>query len=281
MIETALIEAFILDRAMNGASDDTIATYRKRLSYLARMHGQQPCEPLAIIQTIRAMTCRDATKAGYWRAARACLNYAMAHGSIPPQRMPRVRWRKPAPRVPPSAAEFDRLIGSIGADRWTHERNRLLLTLYACCGCRNSELRMLRRADVHLDRALIVVVGKGNKPRQVPLIDQAAAALRRWLGTHDREFVFPNARTGGMLARATISKLWRGVQASAGSDHAYSVHDLRHYCAALLRQKNVDLGIIGSMLGHSSIIVTEMVYGHLQPETVRSAVQQAMVGVEI
>jgi len=149
-------------------------------------------------------------------------------------------------------------------------RDRAMLELLYATGLRVSELVGLRLSELHLDRGFLLVVGKGDKERPVPLGDEAERWLRRYLaearsrlarGRHDRLFV--NAR-GAPLTRQGVWKILRGHGLAAGIAELHP-HALRHSFATHLLEHGADLRAVQAMLGHADIATTE-IYTHVHRE---------------
>lgn len=154
-------------------------------------------------------------------------------------------------------------------------RDRAILeTLYAC-GLRASELCELPRRALDLEQALVRVVGKGKKERQVPLGAPARAALAKYLREgrprlakkEQTERVFLNAR-GGALSRVGLWKILKKHARDAGLGDRLSPHVLRHSFATHLLIGGADLRVVQELLGHSSVATTQ-IYTHLDRDYVR------------
>ncbi len=150
-------------------------------------------------------------------------------------------------------------------------RNRAILeTLYAS-GLRASELISLRMSDLMLDAGFLRVIGKGDKERYVPIGQEAARHIElyvegvrrsmRNIQSHSRQLVFLNRRGSG-LSRVMIFYIVRDVARAAGITRKVSPHTLRHSFATHLVQGGADLRAVQQMLGHESILTTE-IYTHL------------------
>jgi integrase/recombinase XerD len=167
-----------------------------------------------------------------------------------------------------SRAEVKALIAA--PDRRTCSGRRdhaLLLTLYNT-GARISEIIGLRRRQLSLDagHANIQLLGKGRKERVIPLWDETARVLRRWLREIDDTpdaVVFPSARNQPLsrdgadyiLRRAVVTAT---VSCSSLANRSVSPHVLRHSTAMHLLQSGVDLAVIALWLGHESIQTTNV-----------------------
>lgn len=169
-----------------------------------------------------------------------------------------------------STEEIDRLIESIDLSHPQGERNRCILETLYSCGLRVSELITLKLSDLYFDEGFIRVVGKGDKQRLVPIspltvkyinlyIDQIRVHLPIQKGFEDTLFL---NRRGKQLTRAMIFTIVKQTAVKAGVKKKISPHTFRHSFATHLLENGADLRSIQQMLGHESIITTE-IYMHL------------------
>ena len=149
--------------------------------------------------------------------------------------------------------------------------------LYAT-GLRVSELISLRPADVNLDASYLTCTGKGEKQRIVPMGDEAAVWVRRYLsdgravllGKRSSSRLFVNARRGGPgLTRVGFWKILKAYGRSAGVTAGLSPHMLRHSFATHLLERGADLRAIQMMLGHADLSTTQ-IYTHVLQQRMRA-----------
>ena len=176
-------------------------------------------------------------------------------------------------------------------------RNRAILEMLYSCGLRVSELVNLKLSDLFLDDGFIRIVGKGNKQRLVPIGEYAINAVEdyrpaRWAvlqhaktiggsgGKHtsgrpgsnrlsapktgkgvDEDTLFLNRR-GGKLTREMVFNIVKKYAERAGIEKEVSPHTFRHSFATHLVENGADLRVVQDMLGHSSILTTE-IYTHV------------------
>jgi integrase/recombinase XerD len=146
-------------------------------------------------------------------------------------------------------------------------RDRALLEVFYAGALRVSEITGLRLEDVKLELGYVLVRGKGDKERIVPLGRPALEALRQYLATARPELAQAEAsslvfvRRGGQ--RLTRMRIWEIVKntSQATGRHA-SPHMLRHSCATHMVEKGADLRTVQTILGHADISTTQ-VYTHL------------------
>lgn len=167
-----------------------------------------------------------------------------------------------------SVEEIDRMIDAIDLSKPEGHRNKAIIeTLYGC-GLRVSELVNLRLTDIHEKEGYVIVTGKGNKQRLVPIGKTALKEIsfykkdRSQLPViHDQNIVFLNRR-GRKLTRAMIFHIIKELAAKAGIQKNIHPHTFRHSFATHLVRAGADLRAVQEMLGHESILTTE-IYTHI------------------
>jgi integrase/recombinase XerD len=173
-----------------------------------------------------------------------------------------------------SVMEIDRMIDQIDLSKQEGHRNKAIIeTLYGC-GLRVSELVNLRLTDIHYGEGFVVVTGKGNKQRLVPVgskalkeIDNYKKDRNRLSVIHDQNILFLNRR-GSRLTRAMIFTIIKELAAKAGILKNISPHTFRHSFATHMIEAGADLRAVQEMLGHESILTTE-IYTHIDRSFLR------------
>jgi integrase/recombinase XerD len=157
-------------------------------------------------------------------------------------------------------------------------RDRALIELLYATGMRVSELLSLRPADVNLEASYLTCSGKGNKQRIVPIGDEAAVWVKRYLregrsallGKRSSLRLFVNAKGGGPgLTRVGFWKILKNYARQAGLTKGLSPHMLRHSFATHLLERGADLRAIQMMLGHADLSTTQ-IYTHVLEQRMRS-----------
>jgi integrase/recombinase XerD len=157
-----------------------------------------------------------------------------------------------------------------------------LLELLYATGLRVSELVGLPVSAVARDPQVLIVRGKGERERLVPLNDaarQALAAYRvergRFLpGGRDSRWLFPSRGKNGHLTRHRVAQLLKALAGEAGIDpRRVSPHVLRHAFASHLLNRGADLRSVQKMLGHADISTTQ-IYTHVLDERLKSLVRE-------
>ncbi len=168
---------------------------------------------------------------------------------------------------PLGEAEVAKLIDAIPATTAIDLRDRALLELLYGTGARVSEAVGLELSHLNFDEGLILVTGKGNKQRLVPLGDSLREALRDYLGPGGRSTllagrkstrVFINARSGP-LTRQGVDLIVHKRALNVGIDRKrVSAHVFRHSCATHMLAHGADIRVVQELLGHASIATTQI-----------------------
>jgi integrase/recombinase XerD len=181
-----------------------------------------------------------------------------------------------------SYEEIEQILSSIDLSHPQGTRNRAIIeTLYAC-GLRVSEAINLKISCVYQDVGLVKVLGKGSKERLVPIGADALKYIDQYLST-DRarmmnirkgyeDHVFLNRRGSG-ISRVSVFNIVKTAARMAGVTKHISPHTFRHSFATHLVEGGADLRAVQGMLGHSSIVTTE-IYTHLNTDYLKETVLQ-------
>lgn len=191
-----------------------------------------------------------------------------------------------APRIPRSLPdvlsleEIDKLLSTIDLSAPQGHRNRAMIEMLYSCGLRVSELVGLRLSDLFFDDGFVRIEGKGSKQRLVPMSDEAQRVIQLWIvqrrlmepAAEAREIVFLNRR-GGRLSRVMVFNIIKAAVAAAGIAKNVSPHTLRHSFATHLLAGGANIRQIQQMLGHESILTTE-IYTHVEGSQLRRELEQ-------
>lgn len=180
-----------------------------------------------------------------------------------------------------SQDEINDIINSVDLSNPHGERNRTILETLYSCGLRVSELINLKCSKLFLEDGFLIVTGKGNKERAVPLNNILIKYLKNYIrlirshqdiATGHEDFVFLNNR-GKQLTRMMIFTIVKKHTEKSGIKKNISPHTFRHSFASHLLQGGADLRAIQTMLGHESISTTE-IYMHIDRDFVRQEIIQ-------
>ena len=171
-----------------------------------------------------------------------------------------------------SVEEVGAIMDSVDLSKWTGVRDRAILEVLYGCGLRVSEAVGLKISQVYLDDGFVRVVGKGNKERIVPMGEMAAGAVRKYLEIRPEpessqfdDIMFLN-RFGRPLSRVSMFNMVKKQTMAAGVSKEISPHTFRHSFATHLIENGADLRVVQEMLGHESILTTE-IYTHIDSST--------------
>jgi integrase/recombinase XerC len=196
---------------------------------------------------------------------------SLIRATLGPARVPELplsgRRRRRLPHAP-KPEEADDLLEALAGDSPLALRNRALFELVYSAGLRAQEAVDLRLGDVDFEQEAVLVRGKGDKERSVPLGEEAAYRLRRYLEDGRPE-----------LARRAVDALFlsargRPLETSTLRRLLPNPHRLRHAFATHLLEGGADLRTIQELLGHSSLSTTQ-IYSHVDAKRLRKVYDRA------
>jgi len=177
-----------------------------------------------------------------------------------------------------SVQEIDGLLSVIDLSKPEGRRNKAMLEVLYSCGLRVSELVGLRISNIYRSEGFVQIIGKGDKERLVPVSQKALKEIDLYLPDRNslviesgnEDILFLNRR-GRMLTRVMVFTIIKDLARAAGIKKNVSPHTFRHSFATHLVDGGADLRAVQEMLGHESIITTE-IYTHLDREYLREAI---------
>lgn len=180
-----------------------------------------------------------------------------------------------------SNAEIDRMLATLDNSKPDEARNTVIIEVLYGCGLRVSELVELTLSQLYLDEECLLITGKGNKQRWVPINSRAIKLLENYISLvrtqisikpGNENYVFLNHR-GTKLSRVYVFMIIKKAVEKAGIHKTVSPHSLRHSFATELVQNGADLRAVQDMLGHSSITTTE-IYTHVSRSYLRKTIHE-------
>ena len=283
-----LTDAYLTHLAVERrVSPHTVDGYRRDLSQLSEAAAGlgRPVESLdrrALEEVIRQLMGEGRSPRSVARAVacyRGFYRFLVVSGRRPDNpandlRAPRA-W-KTLPKFL-STDDVDKLLQAPDISHPRGIRDRALIELLYATGLRVSELVNLRQQDLNLESGYLTTTGKGRKQRLVPVGDEAAAWLTRYvrearpalLKKRAATKLFVNARGGSGLSRVGFWKILKDYGKQAGVRGSLSPHVLRHSFATHLLERGADLRAIQMMLGHSDLSTTQ-IYTHVLEARLRS-----------
>ncbi len=285
--------------AERGAAKNTLEAYRRDLEdYIAHLDHHRQTVTTATTALIRdylagldALGLKSSTLARRLSAVRQWHRFLYGEGlstSDPGAVLEGPRRGRPLPKVM-MVDDVDRLIttareGLQAMDRPLPERLRaamiacLIEVLYAS-GLRISEAIALPISITRRDQPFLIVRGKGNKERLVPINAEAKTAIATYLALRETaglgasKWLFPADSATGYITRQHVARELKGVAAAAGLNaKAVSPHVLRHAFASHLLQNGADLRSVQQLLGHADIATTQ-IYTHVLDDRLVSMVR--------
>lgn len=291
--------------AEQGAGDNTLQAYRHDLEDLSEFVTRQKKTFLsADTQTLRDYLA-DLDTRGFKSSSVARRLSSMRHlfrfllnervrGDDPAAILSGPKRGRSLPKVL-SIADVDRLLAQAKTLADTPEQSPLqkvralrlscLLEVLYATGLRVSELVSLPLSAARRDARMIVVRGKGNKERLVPLNDTSKQAMADYLAAIDAthrekkktsatsKWLFPSSGESGHLTRQHFARDLKELAAAAGiSPRLVSPHVLRHAFASHLLHNGADLRIVQTLLGHTDISTTQ-IYTHIVEDRLKSLVR--------
>jgi integrase/recombinase XerD len=207
---------------------------------------------------------------------RAFFKYLLIEGEIEENPSSLIESPKIGLKLPEvlSVEEIDMMVNIIDLSKPEGHRNKAIIeTLYGC-GLRVSELVNLRLTDIHYGDGFVIVTGKGSKQRLVPVSNKALKEIdlykqerNKMLVIHDQNILFLNRR-GSKLTRVMIFTIIKDLAKRAGIKKNISPHTFRHSFATHMVEAGADLRAVQEMLGHESILTTE-IYTHIDRSYLR------------
>jgi len=179
-----------------------------------------------------------------------------------------------------SVEEVERIIDSVDLSKSEGHRNKAIIEVLYSCGLRVSELVGLRISDLFLAEQFIRVTGKGSKQRLVPIGEPAVLSISLYMEIRNvgpvtkgaEDILFLNRR-GNKLTREMIFLIVRRQAEIAGIRKNISPHTFRHSFASHLVENGADLRVVQEMLGHESILTTE-IYTHIDTKKWQQTILQ-------
>ena len=178
-----------------------------------------------------------------------------------------------------SVEEVSAIIDGVKTDSWTGVRDKAILEILYGCGLRVSEACGLLISHVYAEEGFVRVTGKGDKERIVPVGEAALEAFREYLAVRPEpaspeydDIAFLN-RFGKPLSRVSIFNMVKTQALLAGVDKEISPHTFRHSFATHLIENGADLRVVQEMLGHESILTTE-IYTHIDAGTWQASIME-------
>lgn len=268
-------------------ADNTLAAYRNDLDSFVREMGncgrESPDEVeratvAEYLNRLAEIGLASSSVARKTSSLRVYFRFLAGEGLIPRDPTDTLEPPRGLKRLPHvlSLEEIMAMLGAVEREALGGLRDSALIETMYGTGMRVSEVVVLGLHNLHLDRGIVQVFGKGSKERYVPVGDAAINAIRKYIDLErpllDRGKgmgrVFLNLKIGGPLTRMGIWKILVKYARLASLEQKVHPHMLRHSFATHLIENGADLRAVQEMLGHSDIATTQ-IYTHLSGETLR------------
>lgn len=172
--------------------------------------------------------------------------------------------------------EIDNIINQANINKQTGERNKAIIDTLYSCGLRVSELTNMKLSNLRFNERLILIEGKGNKERLIPIGRSAINNINNYIDNSRKtikikkefeDYLFLSIN-GEKLSKVTISEIIKEITKSIGLKKKVTPHTFRHSYATHLIEDGCNINDLKNLLGHESITTTEL-YVQLNTEFLR------------
>ncbi len=234
-----------------------------------------------MLRFFREAGLTERTQARIVSGIKAFYRYLLLEGIIKEDPSERIESPKIGRKLPEvlTISEIDAMENAVDLSKPEGHRNRAMIEVMYSCGLRVSELVNLRISHIHRKDEYLRILGKGNKERLVPIGSRALKEIDLYLpwrnllpsiDPRNSDILFLN-RNGKKLTRVMVFLIVKDLAEKAGIRKKISPHTLRHSFATHLIEGGADLRAVQEMLGHASILTTE-IYTHVDKEYLRDAI---------
>ena len=276
-------------RLERGASVNTVQAYLHDFDQLARYmeaRGVEPCdvgreELEDLLREVVGMGISPTTQRRLLSGWGSFFKMLVVEDVLADNPVEAIDMPKKPARLPDVLSDEEITAVQATFDLSTEEgmRNNTIVEVLYGCGLRVSELVSLRLGDIYVEEGFVRVVGKGDKERWVPVNARALKLLDMYIHNvrsqrtpkeGEENYVFLSRR-GAHLSRQMVFIMLKEAVAAAGIKKNVSPHSLRHSFATELVNNGADLRAVQEMLGHESVVTTE-IYTHLSREKLRETI---------
>lgn len=278
MVLTEAKEKFIRNRKLQGLSAKTVLNYVEVLDRFIKFVGDLDISELnlEIIERYQMYLINsklaNASVANYLRHIKAFINYLIEYDLYSDKTLPkRIKLPKAGKRVVDlfTPEDIRYIFESIDiCPEWLCLRNKLIIALMYDSGLRQNEVCNLMYSDINFEQGIVLVHGKGNKERFVPLGNMSLEFLRRYSDKcpYSKDYVFCS-KDGTRLSNNAIKKFIRQLRLDTGYKN-FTSHKLRHNFAtnyvidSYKKTGHCDIYKLSALLGHEDIETTR-IYLHV------------------
>ena len=283
-----LVDAYLSHLAVDRRlSPNTVESYARDLTLLGRFAAGadskiEALDRRSLEAAVRQLMAEGRSPKSVARAVacfRGFYRFLVVAGHLPSNPADDLRAPRAWKTLPKflSVEEVDKLLEAPDVSEPRGLRDRALIEVLYATGLRVSELVNLKPQDLNLESGYLTTTGKGRKQRLVPLGDEAASWVARYLKESRPALLkkrasprlFVNARGGTGLSRVGFWKILTAYGRQAGIGTSLSPHVLRHSFATHLLDRGADLRAIQMMLGHADLSTTQ-IYTHILDARLRA-----------
>lgn len=280
--QQVLIETFLDTLWMeHGLSDNTLSAYRSDLQGLMNWLRNRDRKGLLQVESgdlqdylvhCHNAGLTDRSAARLLSSIKRFYRHQLREGKIekdPSTLLEPPKLGRPLPKSL-SETEVEALLHAPQSDAPRGLRDRTMLEVLYACGLRVSELINIKVDQINIQQGVLLVWGKGNKERMVPVGEQALEWVQRYLqlgrprllkGNLISDWLFVTNR-GKVMSRQAFWYMVKRYAHQAGIEKALSPHTLRHAFATHLLNHGADLRVVQMLLGHSDLSTTQ-IYTHI------------------
>lgn len=271
-----------------GLSENTVEGYlndlNKLLSYLGpdnlTVAAWQTADLHRFVESLQEFGIQPRTQSRIISGIKSFYSFLLLEGYIEHNPAAQLESPKTGLKLPEvlTVEEIERLLSSFDLSLPEGQRNKTIVEVMYGSGLRVSELVNLKLSQIYPKEEFVIIEGKGDKQRLVPISQTALHEIGLYLQDRGRltikkgeeDILFLNRR-GGRLTRSMIFHIIRQQCELCGIRKKVSPHTLRHSFATHLLERGANLRAIQQMLGHESITTTE-IYVHMDKEFIRSEI---------
>jgi integrase/recombinase XerD len=278
-----------LERGLSGNSVDAyVNDVTKLLQYLELSNSTTPIEKVEIatlrnfITYLNELGILPNTQARVVSGIKAYFGFLVIENIIEKDPTELLEAPKTTRKLPDvlSVEDIDLLLSSIDLSQSQGLRNKAIIEALYGCGLRVTELVNLKISNLHIDSGYIIVIGKGNKERLIPIGVAASKSISDYINdvrnagkikAGNEDYIFLN-KFGTRLSRISVFTMIKILTERCQIRKVISPHSFRHSFASHLIEGGADLRAVQAMLGHVSITTTE-IYTHVDKEYLQGVVK--------
>ena len=269
------IEEFILDQRVKGNSHLTVSYYERSLKLFVDFLGDISVEDLNLLKCKQFVLYlqNDISKGSvtvqtYVRGVRSFLSWLYVNDYIDFCLTEKFKLPKAQSKIKDilTPAEIDILFNSFDETTFLGIRNSCIVSFMLGSGCRCCEIVSLKSDSVHIDEGYALVLGKGNKQRNVPIGDIAKDRLRLYMSLRPVSENFFVQENGAPITSDTLKDIFRKLKVKTGIPRLHA-HLLRHTFATMYLNNGGNIYTLQTILGHTSLEMVKK-YLHIAPYVV-------------